>query len=60
MGISFLPDYVTEKAVKEDKMVRLHIDGFEIDIWKQLLYHKDKWVSPEMQIVMDHLSQIEL
>lgn len=60
MGISFLPDYVTEKAVEEAKMIRLHIDGFEIDIWKQLLYHKDKWVSPEMQIVMDHLSQIEL
>ena len=60
MGISFLPDYVTQKAVSEGKMTRLHIDGFEIDIWKQLLYHKDKWVSPQMQIVMNYLSQIEL
>ena len=58
MGVSFLPDYVTEKAVASGKMVRLHIDSFEIDIWKQLLYHKDKWVSPQMQIVMDYLSQI--
>ncbi len=58
MGISFLPDYVTDKHVKSGKMVRLHIDGFEIDIWKQLLYHRDKWVSPQMQIVMNYLSQM--
>ena len=60
MGLSFLPDYVTEKAVSEGKMVRLQMDNFEIDIWKQLLYHKDKWVSPQMQIVMDYLSQIHM
>lgn len=59
MGISFLPDYVTDKHVQDGKMVRLHIDGFEIDIWKQLLYHRDKWVSPQMQIVMNYLSQIQ-
>ena len=57
MGVSYLPDYVTDKAVSESHMVRLNISGFEIDIWKQLLYHKDKWVSPQMQIVMDYLSQ---
>lgn len=60
MGISFLPDYVTEKAVASGKMIRLHIDGFDMDIWKQLLYHRDKWVSPQMQIVMDYLSGIHL
>ena len=60
MGISFLPDYVTEQAVSKGKMVRLDFDNFQIDIWKQLLYHKDKWVSPPMQCVMNILSQIDL
>ena len=60
MGFSFLPDYVTEQAVSEGKMVRLNFDDFEIDIWKQLLYHKDKWVSPQMNRVMNALSQIDL
>jgi hypothetical protein len=60
IGFSFLPDYVTEQAVSEGKMVRLNFDNFEIDIWKQLLYHKDKWVSPPMQCVMNVLSQIDL
>jgi len=25
---------------------------FEIEIWKQLLYHRDKWVSPQMESVI--------
>lgn len=56
MGLSFLPDYVTERSVASGKMIRLSVDGFDIDIWKQLLYHRDKWVTPEMQVVMNYLS----
>lgn len=52
MGISFLPDYVTDASVRAGRMVRLNVTGFEIEIWKQLLYHRDKWVSPQMQTVM--------
>ena len=57
MGFSYLPDYVTEKAVKEGRMIRLDIDGFDIDIWKQLLHHKDKWLSPQIKLVMNYLSE---
>lgn len=56
MGISFLPDYVTREAVRAGNIRYIHIEGFEIDIWKQLLYHHDKWVSPQMQAVMEYLS----
>lgn len=59
-GISFLPDYVTESAVKSGKLVRLTVDNFKIELWKQLLYHRDKWVSVQMQAVTDFLSQISL
>lgn len=60
LGISFLPDYVTESGVKEGKIVRLYVKGFEAEVWKQLLYRKDKWVSAQMQAIMDHLSGIVL
>ncbi len=56
MGISFLPDYVTREALTAGNIRHIHIEGFEIDIWKQLLYHHDKWVSPQMQAVMEYLS----
>ena len=55
MGMSFLPDYVTDKAVEAGTLVRLQAEGFEPELWKQLLYHRDKWLSPPMQAVIDHL-----
>ncbi len=59
-GVAFLPDYVTEKAVKEKKIVRLSVDDINIELWKQLLYHRNKWVSLQMQTVIDFISNIKL
>lgn len=56
MGLSFLPDYVTERAVRSGGVVRLPVDGFEVELWKQLLYHRDKWMSQPMQAVLNHLA----
>ena len=55
MGMSFLPDYVTQLAVTAGKVVRLQAEGFAPELWKQLLYHRDKWLSPPLQTVIDHL-----
>ena len=60
MGISFLPDYVTKSAVKNGDIVKLNVADFNVELWKQLLYHRDKWVSQQMQAVIDYLSSIKL
>lgn len=57
VGVSFLPDYVTGCAVREGLIVRLAVRDFEPDLWKQLLYHREKWVSEQMQAVITHLSE---
>ena len=59
-GVSFLPDYVTDAAVKRGEVVRLNVQGFDIKIWKQLIHHKDKWVSKPMQIVINELSKVKV
>lgn len=51
-GISYLPDYVTQKGVEEGRLCYLPVQDFEIEIWKQLLYHRDKWVSPQIESVI--------
>ena len=56
-GLSFLPDYATEDAVRAGQLVRLPVDDFEVNVWKQLLYHRDKWLSPPMQAVLDYCAQ---
>jgi len=60
MGISFLPDYVTEAAVRDGGLVRLDVEGFHVTVWKQLLYRRDKWISPQMKALIRYLSQIRL
>ena len=60
IGISFLPDYVTEQDVQAGKLCRLDVENLEIDVWIQLLYHKDKWCSPEMKCLIDFLSDLTI
>ena len=59
-GISFLPDYLTEEAVAEGRMVRLDVKNIQIELWKQLLYHRDKWLSMQMEVCLTHLGEIVL
>lgn len=59
IGLSFLPDYVTEKGVRAGKIKYLEVDNFEIEIWKQLLYHRDKWISPQMESVLRYCVETE-
>lgn len=60
VGISFLPDYVTEKAVKAGKIKRLAVCDCDIELWKQQIYHRNKWVSAPMRAVIEYLSEIIL
>ena len=60
MGVSFLPDFVTEAAVRRGTVKRLRVAGFAPELWKQLLYHRDKWVSPQMKVVMEQLTSVLL
>ena len=53
-GCSFLPDYATDSAVTDGRLVRLPVVDFEVKVWKQLFCHRDKWISPQLQAVMDY------
>lgn len=57
LGLSFLPDYVTEQAVQEKRITRLPVQDINGELWIQLLYHRDKWISHPMHIFLDHLSE---
>ena len=56
IGVSFLPDYVTEEATRRGSIQRLSTEDFQPDLWKQLLYHRDKWISPAMESVIGFLT----
>ena len=56
IGLSFLPDFTTKKMAAEGRLVYLNVIDCQIEVWKQLLYHRDKWLSPQMESVIKYLS----
>ena len=44
-GISFLPEFTVREDLAKGTLSQIQVPGFTPDIWKQIVYHKDKWVS---------------
>lgn len=57
LGISFLPDYSSWESLEKGLMTYIHVQDCSIDIWTQLLIHRDKWISQPIQIVIDFLKE---
>lgn len=57
--ISFLPDFVTKKMIEEGKLCYLDVCDVNTEIWKQLIYHKNKWISKSLKIYLDYIKKTE-
>jgi DNA-binding transcriptional LysR family regulator len=60
IGVSLLPDFVTESARREGKVCFLNVDEIEVAVWRQVLYRREKWMSPHMKATISHLSKVKL
>lgn len=52
-GISFLPQYVIQNYLDQGHLAILSVDSPSVQMCSQLVYHKNKWITPQMQIWMD-------
>ena len=57
--ISFLPDFVTREMVEAGELCYLDVRDMQIDIWKQLIYHKNKWMSKALKTVIEYIKAHE-
>ena len=48
-GISFLPEFTIRREVEQKRLTALKVRGFQMQTWRQIFYHKDRWVTREMQ-----------
>ena len=53
--ISYLPDFVTKDLIESGELCYLDVRDMNIEIWKQLIYHKDKWISKTLKTVIDYI-----
>ena len=57
--ISFLPDFVTREAIESGALCYLDVCDMKIDIWKQLIYHKNKWMSKTLKSIIEYIKSHE-
>ena len=57
--ISYLPDFVTKESVEAGELCYLDVCDMNIDIWKQLIYHKNKWMSKSLKSVIEYIKTYE-
>ena len=55
MGLSLLPEFIVAEHVRRGEIVQLEVEDFSAELWRQLIYHKGKWISPAMQAMIDLL-----
>ena len=57
--ISFLPEFVTEAKVASGELCYLDVCDMNVDIWKQLIYHKNKWMSQALRTLIEYVKEYE-
>ena len=53
--ISFLPDFVTKEMVESGKLCYLDVCDMNTEIWNQLIYHKNKWMSKALKTLVNYI-----
>ena len=57
--ISFLPEFTTKHLVDAGILCYLDVEDVQVEIWKQLIYHKNKWLSKSLRTVIDYIKEHE-
>ncbi len=57
--VSFLPDFVCKDLIASGELCYLDVCDIHIDIWKQLIYHKNKWMSKSMKTFIEYVKREE-
>lgn len=57
MGISFLPEFVVRETLESGELVKLDVRDVQVQLSRQLICHKGKWITPAMQAMIDMLCE---
>lgn len=53
--LSFLPDFVTKDLIATGELCFLDVCDMNTEIWKQLIYHKNKWLSQTFKAFLNYI-----
>lgn len=53
MGISFLPEFTVKEEIEKGVLFEIRTDLPGVKMYHQFLYHKNKWMTPQMKAFLD-------
>ena len=57
MGLSFLPEDIVRPALAAGRLARLNVPDCTVEMHRQLFYHRDKWLTPQMKAFIELVRQ---
>ncbi|WP_104372977.1 LysR family transcriptional regulator [Desulfocucumis palustris] len=58
LGITLLPRMAVEGELNRNELTDLQLQGADFDMNTQIVYHKDKWISPALSAFLKHSREI--
>ena len=58
-GVAYFPDFITEEHVEAGELTVIQCVMDVEPVWSQLIYHKDKLLTPQMKVFMDILQNMD-
>ena len=58
VGICYMPLYTVEKELSDKLLFRIPCEKYEINIYKQLIFRKDKWINRSLSRLIEIISAI--
>ena len=58
-AVSFLPDFITRAKVEEGTLTYLDVSDVQLEIWQQLIYHRNKWISRPLEAFLRYVAERE-
>ncbi len=52
IGISYLPYFSAKNAIQKGKIMEGKNDFLSTEMWIQMFYHKNKWISPQLEALI--------
>ena len=53
MGVSFLPEFTVKQEMEKETLFEIRTDLPKVNMYHQLLYHKNKWRTPQMKAFLE-------
>jgi DNA-binding transcriptional LysR family regulator len=57
MGVALLPEIAVASELRENRLTALRWSGAPMDISTQVIWHRDKWISPAMDAFVKMLQK---